>query len=121
MTTVLVVEDTLTDIEIIRICLQQTDINVLSANSVKEALEQISMYQLDLIILDVVLPDQSGFEFCRELKSDPVTRIIPVILCSHKGGTMDQFWGMKQGADAYLVKPIDPEKLLRTLRQLLRN
>ncbi|NEO98659.1 MAG: response regulator [Symploca sp. SIO2E9] len=121
MTTVLVVEDTLTDIETIKICLQQADINVLTAHTVEEALEQITIHQLDIIILDVVLPDQSGFKFCQELKSDPGTRTIPIILCSHKGGTMDQFWGMKQGADAYLVKPIAPEKLLRTIRQLLIN
>ncbi|NEO31198.1 MAG: response regulator [Symploca sp. SIO3C6] len=120
MTTVLVVEDTLTDLQIIYSCLQQADLKVLTANTVEAARQQINIYKPDLIILDVVLPDQSGFEFCRELKSDPGTRTILIILYSHKRGTMDQFWGMKQGADAYLVKPIDQEELLRTLRQLLR-
>jgi chemotaxis family two-component system response regulator PixH len=70
--------------------------------------------------LDVVLPDRSGFEICRELKEDAATQQVPVIMCSTKGTEMDKFWGLKQGADAYLAKPIDQDQLLQAVDQLVK-
>jgi DNA-binding response OmpR family regulator len=72
-----------------------------------------------VIILDVVLPGRSGFELCRDLKAEAGTSKIPVLICSTKGSEMDKFWGMKQGADAYIAKPVDQEQLLRIVKQLI--
>jgi chemotaxis family two-component system response regulator PixH len=69
--------------------------------------------------LDVVLPGRSGFEICRELKAEDNTSNIPVIICSTKGTEMDKFWGLKQGADAYITKPIDQDELVKTVNKLL--
>jgi len=121
MSTALVVEDSLTDLQILTSCLQQGGINVLTANSGEEALAKISSQKPDIIILDVVLPGCSGFEVCREIKDAAATSKIPVIICSTKGGEMDKFWGMKQGADAYLSKPVDQEEFVRTVKQLIRK
>ncbi len=121
MHTALVVEDTLTEREILTSCLQRGGLNVLTANSSEEALQKINLHKPDVIILDVVLPGRSGFELCRELKADANTSTIPVVLCSTKSSDMDKFWGMKQGADAYIPKPIDPEELLRTVKQLIKS
>lgn len=120
MSTALVVEDSLTDKEVFRICLQGNGISVLTAKSAEEAFEHVKTHQFDVIILDVVLPDRSGFEICRELKAEAQTSNIPVIICSTKGTEMDKFWGLKQGADAYLSKPIDQEELVRTVKHLLK-
>ncbi|MEO0409538.1 MAG: response regulator [Cyanobacteria bacterium P01_A01_bin.135] len=119
MNTVLVVEDNKTEKEIIASCLQTNGVSVLTAKNAEEAFEQIKNHQFDAIILDIVLPDRSGFEICREIKSEAQTSKIPVVMCSTKDGEMDKFWGMKQGADAYLAKPIDQDELLRTVQQLL--
>lgn len=121
MSTALVVEDSLTDKEVLTHCLEHGGIHVLTAKSAEEALEQVKNHQFDVIILDVVLPDRSGFEICRDLKENDTTRAIPVIICSTKGTEMDKFWGMKQGADAYLAKPIDQEELVRTVKQLVQD
>lgn len=121
MNTALVVEDSITDITILVNCLQQGGINVLTATNAEEARSKIGTYKPDVIILDVVLPDRSGFEICRDLKGEAQTQNIPIIICSTKGGEMDKFWGMKQGADAYLVKPIDQEELVRTVRNLMNK
>ncbi len=120
MSKVLVVEDSLTDKEILTLCLRNGGITVLTAQSAEEAFEQVKQHQFDAIILDVVLPDRSGFEICRELKEDDSTKQVPVIICSTKGTEMDKFWGLKQGADAYLAKPIDQEELMRTVNQLVK-
>lgn len=121
MSTALVVEDSVTDMQVLSRCLQQGGLNVLTANSGEEALNKISNQKPDVIVLDVVLPGSSGFEICRELKGADETRNIPVIMCTTKGGEMDKFWGMKQGADAYLAKPVDQEELLRTVKHLIRS
>ncbi len=121
MNTALVVEDSLTETQLFVGCLQRGGLNVMTASSSEEALTRINYRKPDVIILDVVLPDRSGFELCRELKEDDNTRAIPVILCSTKDSDMDKFWGLKQGADAYLPKPIDQEELLRTVRKVMQN
>ncbi|MEQ9354554.1 response regulator transcription factor [Coleofasciculus chthonoplastes] len=118
MGTALVVEDSATDMQIIINCLQQGGINVLTADSGEAALEKLNNHKPDVIVLDVVLPGLSGFEICRDLKAAANTRKIPIVICSTKGGEMDKFWGMKQGADAYLSKPVDQDELLRTVKQL---
>ena len=121
MSKVLVVEDSLTDKEVLKGCLQQSGMSVLTAQSAEEAFNQVKNHQFDVIILDVVLPDRSGFEICRELKAESTTSDIPVIICSTKGSDMDKFWGMKQGADAYLSKPIDQDKLVQTVKELVKD
>ncbi len=121
MSTVLVIEDSLTDMQIFIHCLQQGGINVLVAQSGEEAIAAINRQKPDAVILDVVLPGCSGFEVCRELKAKADTSSIPIVICSTKGGEMDRFWGMKQGADAYLVKPIDQEELVRTVKQVIKS
>ena len=121
MGTALVVEDSLTEREILTSCLQQEGIIVSTAKDGEEALEKIDTNRPDVIILDVVLPGRSGFEICRFLKAQAKTSDIPVIICSTKGTDMDKFWGLKQGADAYMPKPIDQEEFIRTVKQLLKS
>jgi DNA-binding response OmpR family regulator len=121
VSTALVVDDSMTDMQILSSCLRQGGLNVLTANSGEEALVKISSQKPDIIILDVVLPGCSGFEVCREIKDAAATSNIPIVICSTKGGQMDKFWGMKQGADAYLAKPIDQEEFVRTVKQLIKQ
>jgi two-component system, chemotaxis family, response regulator PixH len=121
MTTVLVVEDTMTQAEIITGTLRNAGITTVLATSSDDARTKLSLRKPGLIILDVVLPGESGFEFCRELKDNAATKDIPVVMCSTKSGEMDKFWGMKQGASAYLTKPIDPEELVRTVKLFAKD
>jgi DNA-binding response OmpR family regulator len=121
MGTALVVEDSMTDMQVITRCLQQGGLNVVTASSGEEALAKVTSHKPDIIILDVVLPGCSGFEVCREIKEAAGTNKIPVIICSTKSGEMDKFWGMKQGADAYLAKPVDQDEFVRTVKKLINN
>ena len=117
--TVLVVDDSATEREIISGCLKASGLTIVTAESGEEALEKISGQKPDVIVLDVVLPGRSGFEICRELKSEDATSGIPIVICSTKGTEMDKFWGMKQGADAYITKPINQEEIVKTVNKLL--
>ncbi len=119
MSTVLVVDDSSTDMEVFSQCLRQAGLSMISAKSGEEAQAQLASNSPDLIILDVILPGQSGFELCRDLKNADGTRRIPVVMCSTKGTDVDKMWGDMLGADAYLTKPVNPTELIDTVRKLL--
>jgi two-component system, chemotaxis family, response regulator PixH len=119
MATVLVVEDTRTDAELVLGTLRQSGFETILASSSEDAKLMIDQQKPDAIVLDVVLPGESGFELCRALKADPATSNIPIVMCSTKSGEIDRFWGMKQGASSYMTKPVDPTELVRTLRVLI--
>ena len=121
MGTALIIDDSSTEREILTGCLKQAGYTILTATSGEEALDKLGngTFKPDIIILDVVLPGVSGFEVCRNLKSQENTKMIPIILCSTKGSDMDKFWGKKQGADDYISKPVDQEQLLQTVRNLV--
>lgn len=121
MSSALIVEDSLTDMEIISTCLQESGFEVIKARNETEALDSIGRQTFNLIVLDVVLPGRSGFELCRQLKSSEETKDIPIVMCSTKSGDLDKFWGMKQGADAYVSKPIDREDFLRVVADVVKH
>lgn len=121
MSTVLLVEDSLTDSKRLTQYLQQSGLNVVSVGSVEEAQEKLNQLKPDLIVLDVILPGQSGFELCFELKTNPGTISIPVVICSSKGTEGDKLWGNLVGADAYLPKPVDQHQLVQTIQQLIKG
>jgi DNA-binding response OmpR family regulator len=118
MITVLLVEDSLTETEILTRYLQQAGLGVVSAASGEEAYIKLQSQKPDLVILDVILPGQSGFEICRDIKTNEALRKIPVVICSTKGTEADKLWGSMLGADAYIPKPVDRQKLIQTVQQL---
>ncbi|NER49781.1 MAG: response regulator [Symploca sp. SIO1A3] len=121
MTTVLLVEDSPTQTKMIASFLQQAGLSVISVISSEEAQHKLKSQKPDLVIVDVILPGQSGFELCREIKTNSSTEKIPVAICSTKGTEADKLWGSMLGADAYLAKPINQQELLKTVRQLISN
>ncbi len=121
MSTVLIVEDSLVERKALSISLSKGGFEVITAKSGEEAKEKISISPPDVIILDVMLPGSSGFEICRQFKADPETNKIPVVFCSSKGTELDKFWGLKQGASAYLTKPFMSDELLRIINELIKS
>ncbi|XWK88204.1 MAG: response regulator [Phormidium sp.] len=121
MSTVLVVEDSVTQREMISDLLRGSGLNVTVATDGEEALQFIQGRCPDLVVLDIVMPKMNGYEVCRRLKADPKTQKVPVVMCSSKGEEFDRYWGMKQGADAYIAKPFQPKELIGTVKQLLRG
>lgn len=119
MSKVLVVEDSLTDTEVITRYLRQVGLTVVCVQSGEEAQARLVLHKPDLVILDVMLPGKSGFEICHSLKTSEDTKQIPVVICSSKGTEVDKIWGSLLGADAYLDKPVDMQKLLPIVQQFI--
>ncbi|TAD79286.1 MAG: response regulator [Oscillatoriales cyanobacterium] len=121
MSLVLVVEDSVAQREMIGELLQGSGLTVNMASDGVEALECLQKQRPDLVVLDIVMPRMNGYEVCRRLKSDPSTQDVPVVMCSSKGEEFDRYWGLRQGADAYIAKPFQPQELVGTVKQLLRG
>ncbi|NJM27131.1 MAG: response regulator [Pseudanabaena sp. RU_4_16] len=121
MSKVLVVEDSPPQREMISALLTGIGLAVTSAGDGVEALEQMKNSRPDIVVLDIVMPRMNGYELCRRIKTDPKTQEVPVVMCSTKGEEFDRYWGMRQGADAYIAKPFQPQELVGTVKQLLRK
>ena len=121
MSTVLLVEDSLSTREKITELLKDHGLVVKVACDGVEALDVLKKYNPDLVVLDIVMPRMNGYEVCRRLKSNPGTKDLPIVICSSKGEEFDRYWGMKQGADAYIAKPFQAIELIGTIKQLLRR
>jgi two-component system, chemotaxis family, response regulator PixH len=120
MSTVLLVEDGVTEMQVLTNYLKQAGLTVVSAQSSEEAQTKLDLQKPDLIVLDVILPGKSGFELCRELKADPNTSGIPIMICSTKDTDADKMWGDMLGANAYVPKPVDPTVFLQTVQRLIK-
>ncbi len=120
MSTALIVEDIQTDRMIFTNYLENIGWRVIVAINGEDALSYLNTNKPDIVFLDVVLPGRSGFEICRTIKSQADTKKIPVVMCSTKNTDMDRFWGLKQGADFYLAKPVNRDDFLEVLEKLVR-
>jgi twitching motility two-component system response regulator PilH len=92
--------------------------NVVTAESGEEAIVKSKTEMPDVILMDVVMPGMNGYQATRTITREEATKHIPVIMCTSKGQETDKIWGMRQGANDYLVKPIDPEVLLQKIAAL---
>lgn len=115
---ILVVEDSPTDRKYLADILAQKGYNVSTAGSAEEALVKVKQEPPDLVLMDVVLPGQNGYQATRALAKDDATKNIPVIIVSTKGQETDRVWGLRQGARDYIVKPVIPADLLAKISAL---
>ena len=89
---------------------------VRTAENGDEALRRLAEDKPDLILMDVVMPGQNGFQLTRAITRDPRWADVPVIMCTSKGQETDRVWGMRQGARDYIVKPVDGDELLAKIK-----
>lgn len=120
MSKILIVDDLPTEVQLMQEAISKLGHSSIVATDGEQALEMAKRENPDLVLLDVVLPRMDGFQVCRKMKKDPQTAKIPVILVSSKTQESDKFWGLKQGACAYICKPFAPATLAETVTQNLR-
>ena len=109
---ILVVDDSRTELLFLSDLLGRHGYTVRTAESAEEAFRQIGESLPDLILLDVVMPGQNGFQFTRQLTRHPQYGKVPVFLCTSKSQETDRVWGLRQGARDYITKPVNPTQLL---------
>ena len=117
--TIFIADDELDFASTLRSRLEFEGFVVTTAVDGKEALQRIPDEKPDLILLDIMMPTMNGYQVCRELKINPDTRRIPVLMLTAKSQESDKFWGKEAGADAYVTKPFDMDELIAEMRALL--
>jgi len=119
MSTILVVDDSPTALKLVSQTLATAGHHIITASDGEEAVVKATDAHPDLMILDVVMPHKNGYQVCRQLKNDAKTHDIKIILLTIQNQQADHLWGMHQGADAYLAKPLHEAELLATVARLL--
>jgi twitching motility two-component system response regulator PilH len=118
ITKILIVDDSPTERYYLTDILVKHGFSVSTAESGEDALAKIRAERPQLILMDVVMPGANGFQVTRSIARDPELADVPVIICSSKNQETDRIWGMRQGARDYLVKPVDPDLLLKSIATL---
>ena len=119
MRKILIVDDEPYILNILDFSLDAEGYIVLQAADGEQALQMVRAEQPDLVIMDVMMPRQDGFETCRQLKEDPKTAGIPVVMLTARGSREDREIGDIVKADGYITKPFSPQKLLDTVSEFL--
>jgi twitching motility two-component system response regulator PilH len=115
---VLIVDDSKTETMFLTDILQRNGFAVRSAENADEAMKRLKEDAPDLILMDVVMPGQNGFQLTRSINRTPEYTTIPIIMCTSKNLETDRVWGMRQGARDYITKPVDAADLLAKIKAL---
>jgi two-component system alkaline phosphatase synthesis response regulator PhoP len=118
---ILVVEDNPQNAELLEAFLADLDARVFVACDGVDALQKVEQYRPDLIVLDLMMPRMSGFEVCRRLKADPVTRAIPILMLTALSESKDVERAREVGADDFISKPISKLDFLTRVKDLLES
>lgn len=114
--TVLVVDDSLTELTHIEAIVTATGCAVLRATNGREALALAREHRPDIIFMDIIMPEMDGYEATRRLNDDPATRGIPIIFVSSKRQKADKVWGELQGGRGYITKPFSPSQIVDQIK-----
>ena len=113
---ILVVDDSKTELHHLSELLGKKGFAVRTAENGEDALRRLAEHKPDLILMDVVMPGQNGFQLTRSITRDPRFANVPVIMCTSKNQETDKVWGMRQGARDYIVKPVNGDELIDKIR-----
>ena len=115
---VLLVDDSKTELMYMTDLLVKNGFSVKTAENAEDAFRRLAEEKPELILMDVVMPGQNGFQLTRAIARDPQYADIPIMLCTSKNQETDRVWGMRQGARDYITKPVNAGELMAKIKAL---
>ncbi|MGA0586173.1 response regulator [Dyella sp. KRB-257] len=119
MAKILIIDDSPTDVRVFTTLLEAAGHAVSAVSSAEEGVERVRADLPDLVIMDVIMPGMNGFQATRMLTRDPVTAAVPIVMITTKSMETDRVWGLRQGARAFITKPVKEKELLACINDLL--
>ena len=119
MASILIIDDSPTDVRVFTTLLERAGHQIAAVNTAEEGIERVRADLPDLVIMDVIMPGMNGFQATRTLTRDPVTANVPVVMITTKSMETDRVWGLRQGARAFITKPVNEKELLTCINDLL--
>ena len=119
MANILIIDDSPTDVRVFTTLLERAGHVVHSVGNAEDGIERVRSQQPDLVIMDVIMPGMNGFQATRTLSRDPATANVPIVMISTKSMETDRVWGLRQGARAFITKPVNERDLLACNNDLL--
>jgi twitching motility two-component system response regulator PilH len=116
---ILIADDSPLVLRMIQGMLEEAGFRVVTARDGLEAIEKAVAEDVRLVILDVMMPRMNGYQACRLLKTEPLTRELPVVILTSRDQAGDRFWGLETGADYYITKDSEPHRILELVRNIL--
>ena len=121
MATILIIDDSPTDVRVFTTLLERAGHQVVAVGSAEEGIERARAELPHLIIMDVIMPGMNGFQATRTLTRDPITSAVPSVMITTKSMETDRVWGLRQGARAFITKPVNEKELLACINDLLSS
>ena len=119
MANILIIDDSPTDVRVFTTLLERAGHQVVAVNTAEEGIERVRAELPDLVIMDVIMPGMNGFQATRTLTRDPATAVVPIVMITTKSMETDRVWGLRQGAKAFITKPVNEKELLACINDLL--
>lgn len=119
MATILIIDDSPTDVRVFTTLLERAGHQVAAVSTAEEGIERVRADLPDLVIMDVIMPGMNGFQATRTLTRDPKTQDVPIVMITTKSMETDRVWGLRQGARAFITKPVNEKELLACINELL--
>ena len=119
MANILIIDDSPTDVRVFTTLLERAGHQVAAVSSAEEGIERARADLPNLVIMDVIMPGMNGFKATRTLTRDPITAGVPIVMITTKSMETDRVWGLRQGARAFITKPVNEKELLSCINDLL--
>ena len=119
MAKILIIDDSPTDVRVFPTLLEKAGYQVVAVSTAEEGIERVRAELPDLVIMDVIMPGMNGFQATRTLTRDPATSTVPIVMITTKSMETDRVWGLRQGARAFITKPVNEKELLTCINDLL--
>jgi len=116
---ILIVDDEPNIVTVLEFLMRGSDYEVRVARNGEEALRRAESFRPDLVLLDVMMPQRSGFEVCQKIRENPALRDVKIVMLTAKGRDLEKDRGLNLGANAYVTKPFSTKELMNTVRGLL--
>jgi len=117
--TILIIDDSPTDVRVFTTLLERAGHTVAAVSTAEDGIERVRAELPDLVIMDVIMPGMNGFQATRILTRDPATSSVPIVMITTKSMETDRVWGLRQGARAFITKPVNEKELLASISSLL--